>query len=89
MFKTRQPDYALIFKFDKEEKVPLHMFFVFYPIDVLFLDKNKKVVGMKPDFRPWHFHKPDCEAKYIIEAPENTVAKAKIELGDAIDFFED
>ena len=37
---------TLLFVFSKEKMVSLHMFFVFYPIDVLFLDKNKKVVPL-------------------------------------------
>ena len=39
---SRKKERALVFTFDKEKLVPLHMFFVFYAIDVLFLDKNKR-----------------------------------------------
>jgi uncharacterized membrane protein (UPF0127 family) len=37
----------LIFIFNKEKIIPLHMFFVFYPIEVSFLNKNKIVVEIK------------------------------------------
>ena len=38
---------SLIFIFNKEKIIPLHMFFVFYPIEVSFLNKNKIVVEIK------------------------------------------
>src|SRR3989338_5366978 len=62
---------SLIFAFEKEKIIPLHMFFVFYPIDVLFLDKNRIVVEMKESFKPFSFYTPHKKALYIIELPEN------------------
>ena len=38
---------TMVFTFKEEKIVPLHMFFVFYPIDVLLLDKNKIVIEKK------------------------------------------
>ena len=70
---------SLIFAFDEEKIVPLHMFFVFYPIDVLFLDKNKIVVEMKENFMPFTFYTPARKAKYIIEIPNKTIKKNKNE----------
>jgi len=77
---------SLIFIFDREKIVPLHMFFVFYPIDVLFLDKNKIVVEKKENFRPFTFYTPRKKAKYIIEIPNGIIKKTKTELGDKINF---
>ena len=39
------------------------MFFVFFPIDVLFLDKNKKVVELKENFKPFSIYFPKNKAK--------------------------
>src|SRR3989344_5574640 len=69
VFHTRLKDKGLIFIYNKEEKVSLHMVFVFFPIDVLFLDKNKKVIEMKRNFRPFSFYIPKKKAKYILELP--------------------
>ncbi|MCH8003356.1 MAG: DUF192 domain-containing protein [Nanoarchaeota archaeon] len=76
----------LIFIFKKEKINPLHMFFVFYPIDVLFLNKNKIVVEMKENFKPFSFYAPKNKSKYIIELPKNTIKETKTELGDKIEF---
>lgn len=65
----------LIFVFDDEKRRSLHMFFVFFPIDVLFLDKNKKIVEIKRDFKPFSFYKPKNKSKYVIELTEKTKYK--------------
>ena len=75
---------SLIFIFKEEKIIPLHMFFVFYPIDVLFLNKNKIVVGIKENFRPFAFYTPKNKAKYIIELPQKTIKKTKTEIGNKI-----
>ena len=77
---------TLIFVFKKEKIAPLHMFFVFYPIDVLFLNKNNIVVEIKENFKPFSFYNPKNKAKYIIEIPKNIVKETKTELGDKIEF---
>ena len=77
---------TLIFIFKKEKIIPLHMFFVFYPIDVIFLNKNKKVVEIKQNLRPFAFYIPKNKAKYVIELPHKTIRKTKTKLGDTISF---
>ncbi len=77
---------TLIFIFNKEKLISLHMFFVFYPIDVLFLDKNKKVVQLKENFKPFRILIAKKPAKYIIELPDNTIKRTKTKVGDTIRF---
>ena len=77
---------SLIFIFKEEKIIPLHMFFVFYPIDVLFLNKNKIIIEIKENFRPFAFYTPKNKAKYIIELPQNTIKKTKTHVGDKIKF---
>ena len=69
MFSRKIKDKCLIFVFKKEQYVPLHMLFVFYPIDVLFLNKKKKVVEMKKNFFPFTAYNPVNKSKYVIELP--------------------
>ncbi len=83
MFSKPQP---LIFIFNKEKIIPLHMFFVFYPIDVLFLDKNKIVVEIKENFKPFTIYTSKNKALYIIELPKGIIKKSKTKIGDKIVF---
>lgn len=85
MFSKKQ-NKALIFKFNKEKIISLHMFFVFYRIDVLFLNKNKVVVDKTENFRPFTFYKSKKKAMYAIELPDGIIKKTKTEIGDKIGF---
>ena len=76
----KQFNYALIFDFPHESKIgtSLHMVFVFFPIDVLFLNKEKEVVD-KVTLMPFTpNYTPKKAAKYVIEMPEGKAKKVKI-----------
>ena len=77
---------TLIFIFKKEKIIPLHMLFVFYPIDVIFLNKDRKIVEIKENLKPFTFYTPKNKAKYVIELPNKTIQKTSTELGDTINF---
>ncbi len=87
MFEDKKNfDYALIFEFPQESKIgcSLHMLFVFFPIDVLFLNKEKKVVD-KVTLNPFvPNYTPKKPSKYVIELPKG---KTKgIKLGQKIEW---
>ena len=67
-------------EFSTPRKVSLHMFFVFYPIDVLLLDSNKKIVEIKRNFKPFTFWKSSKRGKYVVEL----AFPDKYELGEII-----
>ena len=77
---------CLIFKFNGEKIISLHMFFVFYTIDVLFLNKNKIVVDKKENFKSFTFYKSRKKAMYAVELPSGIIKKTKTEIGDKIKF---
>ncbi len=76
----------LIFIFNRERIVSLHMFFVFFPIDVLFLDEEMSVVEVKKNLRPWKFYIPKKMSKFVIELPMGTIDNSNTEIGDYINF---
>ncbi len=83
---SKQHKKTLIFKFKKEQIISLHMLFVFYPIDVLFLDKSKIVVDKKENFKPFTFYSSKKKATYAVELPEKTISRTKTKMGDKIEF---
>jgi len=64
MFRKKQ---NLIMIFDKEKKVSLHMFFVFYLIDVLILNEKKEILEIKRNFKPFSFWNSKEKGKYVAE----------------------
>lgn len=81
MFSKRK---CLLFELGKEKRTPLHMFFVFFAIDVIYLDKTKKVVEMKRNLKPFWFYYPEKKAKFIIEAPSGVIDESCTERGDQV-----
>ncbi len=79
----RRKKYNLIMTFPKERNISLHMFFVFYPIDVLLLDKNKKVIEIKENFKPYRAWNSKNKGSYIIELGKEY---SKVEIGDVLEF---
>ncbi len=62
----------------------VHTFGMKYPIDILFLSRKKKVIGLKRALRPYRLTRIYWTAECVIELPENTIADTRTELGDVI-----
>ena len=76
----------LIFELKQERKEIIDMFFVFYPIDLIFLNKDKGVIELKRNFRPFAIYSPKKKTKYILELKKGTIKDYKIKLKDKISF---
>ena len=77
-------DKAMVLVFKREKTVSLHMFFVFYPVDVIFLDRAKKVIEIKMNFKPFTIYVPKKKAQYVIECVAGAVRKSRTTIGDQI-----
>ncbi len=79
-------DQAYVFVYDRESvaETTIHMFFVFFPIAVLWLDAQQRIVDTviaKP-FRP--YYAPRRGAQYFVEcAPE---LLTNVHIGDTLKF---
>ena len=67
MFRKKQ---NLLMAFPNERKISLHMFFVFYPIDVLIVDERRKIVEIKKNLRPFMVWNSLQKGKYVVELAE-------------------
>jgi len=85
MFSTKIKA-PLVFCFRHEKRLSFHMFFVFYTIDAVFLDKNKKVTEIKESFRPFTAYQTKNKAIFVIEAEQGFVKKNRIKEGDVLQF---
>ena len=61
----------------------VHMFFMRFPIDVVFLDRSWRVVGVRPELRPWRVAGARGAAA-ALELPAGAAAAAGIEEGDVL-----
>ena len=85
---TRKAEQALVFRFAKEQKTPLHMFFVFYPIDVVYLNSDRIIVELKPYLRPFSLYFPKNKARYVLELPAGYIQEHALAAGSLFTDFE-
>ncbi len=78
---------ALVLKFQEDEKISLHMAFVFYPIDVIFANSRREIVDIKEGFKPFDAYVSKRKAKYAIEVPAGTVRQTRTKVGHKIEFL--
>ncbi len=64
----------------------IHMFFMRFPIDVVFLDKNKRVVKISADLKPWRMS-GSFRAKSVLELPAGTAARSGTQVGDQLELI--
>ena len=62
----------------------IHNCFVRFPIDVVFLTKDMKVVKVIRGFKPWRFTRIYFSAKHVLELPEGTL-NFEINQGDELE----
>ncbi len=62
----------------------IHMFFMRFPLDVLFLDAQERVVFMYRGIKPWRVGRLVRGAKAAIELPAGTIDETGTQLGDKI-----
>jgi len=74
-------NYGLIFCLPRESiaNATIHMLFVFFPIDIIYLDKNKKVTDLAKNILPFSLgYTPKKPSKYFIELPAGKSKGTKI-----------
>jgi uncharacterized protein len=83
MFSSRDAvnDTAWIFSFNTPRRVSVTMMFVFYPIDIIFLDKNNHIVELKENFRPFQNYTSKKKISSFIELRQGILKKYSITTG--------
>ena len=62
----------------------IHTFFMKFPIDVLILDKDNKIVKLRENLKPNRIFVWPISFDKVIELPDGEIKKRKIKLGDKI-----
>jgi len=60
----------------------IHMFFMKFPIDVIFCSADHQVVGLCKTIQPFHLSPIFFKASYAIELPAGTIDLSHTQLGD-------
>jgi len=63
----------------------VHTWGMRFPIDVVFLDRHRKVLHIESNLRPWRISKVVVGARSVVELPASTVANTRTCVGDQIE----
>ena len=62
----------------------IHMFFMKYPIDAVFMDGDGRVTKIVPNLKPWRVVWWARGAKDCLELPAGTAAETGVQVGDVL-----
>ena len=62
----------------------IHMLFMRFPIDVIFVGRDNRVVGLSQNIKPFQLSKIFFKSSYAVECPVGVIATSKTTLGDEI-----
>jgi len=66
----------------------VHCFFMSFPIDILYVDKEKRVLAMDHTMRPWQVGKIHWKSHAVVELPAGTLQRTGTEIGDRLSIGE-
>jgi uncharacterized membrane protein (UPF0127 family) len=81
---------GMLFVFDHSDKYSFWMKDMFFPIDIIWIDENMKVVYIKSGARPELFpetYEPGRDSKYVFEVSSGFAEKNNLKVGDRVVFY--
>lgn len=85
-----QNDEAMIFNFDEPGFYGFWMKDMNFPIDIIWIDANKKIVFVKEGAEPSSFPEvfmSNYPAKFVLEVNAGFCSKNKVKIGDEVNFL--
>ncbi|MFH0804319.1 MAG: DUF192 domain-containing protein [Candidatus Zambryskibacteria bacterium] len=80
---------GMLFEFDREGNYGIWMRDMNFPIDIAWLDKNKKIIHIESDVLPETYPKvfnSSTPSLYVLETGANFFESNKIKIGDVAEF---
>jgi len=62
----------------------IHTHFMGFAIDVLYVDREQRVVALDREMAPWRFGRIHRRAHFVIELPSGTIAAGGAQVGDQL-----
>ncbi len=86
LHKQLKEDESLVFVLPEKSKQAIDMLFVFFPIDILWLDEKRKIIHLQKNAKPFCFYFSKKKAKYIVELRKGIINKNKLRLRQKLYF---
>ena len=62
----------------------VHCMFMSIPIDVVYVSRDDRVVGVDEQMAPWRMGRLYRQSRYVLELPAGTIARSGTQVGDAL-----
>lgn len=92
MFRKSLPEnQGMLFIFEREDRYNFWMKNMQIPLDILWIDQDKRIVDIKTNVLPCKESPcegltPNANARYVLEVNAGFVEKNKVRAGDRVDF---
>jgi uncharacterized protein len=63
----------------------IHTFWMFFPIDVIFLDRELRIVRLVEKLRPFRLTRPHFAAHSVLELEAGTISKCGLKVGERLE----
>jgi hypothetical protein len=84
---------GLLMEFTGETKPGIWMPFMRFPIDIVFISEDKKVVDIKENVKPisrhpgtWRIYMPAAKCRWVLEVSAGRAKETKTKTGDKLSF---
>jgi uncharacterized protein len=64
----------------------VHMYGMRYPLDVIFIDGERRVEALYPELAPWSRSGVHAGARYALEVPVGTIERTETRAGDQLEW---
>lgn len=64
----------------------VHMFFMTFPLDVLFCNASGAIVKVERSLKPWHISSYNSQSSFVVELRSGTVNSKQLAVGDQVHF---
>jgi uncharacterized protein len=66
----------------------IHTFWMRFPLDVLYMDRDQTVIRADERMKPWRFGPVFTRSKWVIELPPGTIEQSGTAAGDKIELLD-
>lgn len=84
MFRFPEGDFAYVFRFRRDRSFSVTMWFVFFPIDVVFFDHDGMIVGVRRSLKPFSHHRSPGKCRGFIEFPAGFIDAHGLQAGSRL-----
>nr|AGF93085.1 protein containing DUF192 [uncultured organism] len=80
---------GILFELSEPREFGVHTFFLFFSIDLVYLDGDLEILETKEKLSPWSTYTPETPASYLLEIPAGTIEKKDITTGDKLEIIQE